>query len=251
MGRSFEFEDDPDAKDSAAEMTELEFRRPAAPKVAPKPRPPLTSDLEVPVLGSAPNSPGPGPAHAPATLEVGAVLVSAAGSLLDRPNLPARPAPKDGGTMLMDAESAAIARAVSRSVSVEREIVVPDVLQNEDVKKVLMGRPNEAARPSPPPSPPPPVAAPMSDPAEPVEPDLVFEERSDPDADLPQDSALELAYNPRAPAGTSASDRRPSVVLRSPRKDPAGLPMKPILIALALIAIAAFIVRAAGLFGRS
>jgi hypothetical protein len=166
------------------QLTEFEFR---APKTKKK-RPPMISDLEVPVLGDPP----------PST------------SAVDR----------DVRTMIGDAEGAAIAHVVARSVmTTAAPISVPDVLERDDVKKVLVGHKAELVA--------------VEEPAI-----LEFKEPEDAVELTPMEDKLELAFDPHIVSKPSLS--RPAVV-RPVRQT--ALPLRGIVMALLAIVTVAFVVR--------
>lgn len=201
-----------------AELTEFDFSPPGK-RAPPKKKPSLTSDLEVPALGMPPPVIPPLPTTKSASLEIGSVLVGAStSSLLDDVRADrTEPEQKDARTMMADAESAAIAHVVSRSLSAgdAPRLNVPDVLERSEVQRVLMGR-REEGKPVGITPPPPPV-----EPAEAIEPEA--------------EAALELAFDPRQVPKPLLPQRS---FVAPPRPRPA--PVKSILLVLlAIVAIAA------------
>jgi hypothetical protein len=222
--------------DKGAELTEFDFNPPSSKKAAPpKRQPPMTSDLQAPVLGALPEAlPPPPPSKAP-TLPVGAVLEGSSASLLTDVRIEkVSPPEKENRTMIGDAESAAIARAVSRSLltGVVVSPAVPAVLEREDVHKVLMGKRDESPTPSSPP--PPPGMPPPPPPAEPLQ----FVD-DDPPTEPPTDPPLELAYDPHTPSPVKVTTG--ARTLPPPRQST--FSMKWILIGLGAVVVIAVFVR--------
>jgi hypothetical protein len=244
--------------DRGGELTEFDFnppslRKPEKKQEVQKPRPPLTSDLEVPALGA---SPEPVPRSPPPMLEgpslaVGAVLEgSSNASLLADARIEKRPATEpENRTMIGDAESAAIARAVSRSLltGVVQQVTIPPILERAEVNKVLMGQRAEGApepgsakpgpakpgpaKPGPPKPGPPPVPA-ADDP-------LALEPDEEDAADPPTEPPLELAYDPhRTASPVPPAPRAPAL-----HRTRASFPMKWLVLILGAIVVIAAGVR--------
>jgi hypothetical protein len=233
--------------DRGGELTEFDFNPPSKKKAPPVlvPRPSLTSDLEAPVLGVKPPEPQPEPDPIPRspppmlerpTLSVGAVLEgSSTSSLLSDVRVEKREAREvDNRTMIGDAESAAIARAVSRSLltGVVQPVTVPPILEREDVRKVVMGQRAEAPVPPPPP--------PLDD-EETADDPLQLDPPTDPPTDPPSDAPLELAYDPHE--RTSTPPPPPPRQLASPIRQQNAIALKWIVLVLAAIVIIAAGVR--------
>jgi hypothetical protein len=209
--------------DRGSDLTEFDFNPPQK-KDPPKPRPPLISDLEVPVLGAPIEVPAIAVPSEGASLSVGAVLVgSSSKSLLADERVDPKPTTEtDNRTMISDAESAAIAHAVSRSLSTGvMNVRIPEVLARDDVSKVVMGKRSEdAGEPPPLPPPPPEENAPL---------------------DL-SDAPLELAYDPHERAPSQVPPRH-ALPIAAPVSAQRPLPLKRIGLLLAAIVFIAFVVR--------
>lgn len=210
-------DDDDDPDDTSAELTEFAFdapKRKPAPAPTPEadaetvfagqrspsrspspppsagPRPPLTSDLEVPALGAPLPVTRPGKKTDAGSLSAGSELTGTSTSLLEGAEFSSVPkaAPKSSSTIQIDAQAAALDYMVSKSLG---EKVGPP-----DVGAVLVGQPEPRVAPGPPP--PPPRSDPLGSPTSDSEVVALAFQKDDEEPSLPEEEGpLELAFEPK------------------------------------------------------